>query len=44
MHIHLGLLSFFQFLLYLVLAGGLLRALEIWTRGTKFSEALAFIY
>jgi hypothetical protein len=43
-HLHIGAVEFIVFLLYLLVAGALLRIVEIKCANTSFGKALSFIY
>jgi hypothetical protein len=43
-HLHIGAVEFIVFLLYLLLAGAILRIVEVTQSGNRFGKALAFIY
>lgn len=43
-HLHIGFIEFLTFLLYLLIAGFLIRMLEISAAHSKVGQALSFIY
>lgn len=43
-HLHIGAAEFLIFLMYLIIAGALLRIIEIKFANNNFGKALSFIY
>jgi hypothetical protein len=43
-HLHIGAVEFLVFLLYLIIAGALIRIVEIKCANSSFGKALSFIY